>query len=70
MAWERPFVSVGITLVLIGIALILVPIILKLIPTLNIERVPWFIIYIYRKENVFFATSPILIIIEIMYLIK
>jgi len=67
MHWERSFIIFGVTLILIGIALILVPIIVKLFPSVNVEKIPWFLLYIYRKNGFFFATSPILIIIGIAY---
>lgn len=67
MGWERQFTIFGVTFILIGIALILVPIILRLIPTMDLEKIPWLLLYIYRKDGFFFATSPILIIIGIVY---
>ena len=64
---ERPLTTIGITFILIGIALILVPIIIKFIPTVDGERIPWILLYIYKKDNFIFATSPILIIIGAAY---
>lgn len=67
MDWERAFIILGITLVLMGFALILVPIIVKVFPSVNLEKIPWILLYVYRKNGFFFATSPILIIIGIAY---
>ncbi len=68
----RPFTILGLFLMLLGAIFLLLPLILKYIP--EIERLPSIIIYIYRKDNFFFATSPILIIISLVsllyYLIK
>ena len=63
MAWERPITVFGIVLILIGIALVLIPIIVRLIPEIDLEKIPWFLLLIYRKDGFFFATSPLLIII-------
>lgn len=69
MGWEREFTVFGVTLILIGFALFFVPIVIKLIPTINVEKIPWFLLYVYRKDGFIFATSPILIIIGIVNLI-
>ena len=69
MDWESPFTIFGLTIILIGIALICVPIVIRLIPTLDLEKIPWFLLYVYRKNGFFFATSPILIVIGIAYLL-
>ena len=65
----RPLTAIGITFILIGIALIVVPIIIRLIPTVNIKRIPWILLYVYKRDGFFFATSPILIIIGVAYLL-
>jgi hypothetical protein len=67
MDWEISTTIFGMTLVLIGIVLILLPIIIRHIPTMDLEKVPWLLLYIYRKDGFFFATSPILIIVGIVY---
>lgn len=67
VGWERPFTVIGVMLILVGIALIVVPMVVKLIPALELRRIPWFLLYVYRREGFFFATSPILIIIGILY---
>jgi len=67
MDWEKSLVIFGVTLILMGIALILVPLIVKVFPSVNLEKIPWILFYVYRKDGFFFATSPILIIIGIVY---
>jgi len=67
MDLERAFIIFGVTLILMGIALILIPLIVKLFPSVNLEKIPWILLYVYRKNGFFFATSPILIIIGIAY---
>jgi len=67
MAWIGPLTAFGLLLILIGIALVLIPIIVKLVPEINVEKIPWFLLYIYRKDGFIFATSPLLIIVGIGY---
>ncbi|MCS7115877.1 MAG: hypothetical protein RMJ31_00055 [Nitrososphaerota archaeon] len=60
----------GIILILIGIVLFLIPFVIRAIPSLEIlQRIPPIILYIYRSDGFFFATSPILIILGLIYLI-
>ncbi len=63
----RPFTILGLILMLLGAILLLLPLILKYIP--EIEKLPSIILYVYRKGNFIFATSPILIIVSIISLI-
>ncbi|MEM2137064.1 MAG: hypothetical protein QXX09_02715 [Candidatus Methanomethylicia archaeon] len=67
--WEKMFLNLGIVFILFGLALIIIPLIIRYLPSISIERIPWIILWIYRKDNFFFATSPILIIIGIIYMI-
>jgi hypothetical protein len=67
MDTDVPLTSLGILFVPIGIAFVLVPIAAKIIPQADLERIPWFLLYIYRKDNFVFATSPLLIIVSIVY---
>jgi len=67
MNTEIPFTSLGILFILIGIAFVLIPIVARLIPEVNLEKIPWILLYVYRTENFVFATSPLLIIISIAY---
>ena len=64
---EIPFTSLGILFILIGIAFVLIPIVAKLIPEVDLEKIPWFLLYIYRRDNFVFATSPLLIVVSIAY---
>ncbi|RLG46691.1 MAG: hypothetical protein DRO00_07845 [Thermoproteota archaeon] len=63
----RPFTILGLFLMLLGAIFLLLPVILKYIP--EIERLPSIIIYVYRRGNFFFVTSPILIIISLISLL-
>lgn len=66
--WEKLFTIAGVTFIAIGIILILISLVARFIPVVKLENIPWFILYIYRGDGFFFATSPILIIIAIIYL--
>ena len=67
MDWQNPFNVFGLTLILIGVALLIVPIIAKIIPTIDLEKIPWPILYVYRNDGFVFITSPLLIIIGVAY---
>ena len=69
MFWERVFTSFGVFLVLIGLAFIVAPLIVKHLPSISLERIPWVVLWVYRKDNFWFATSPILIIAGIIYIL-
>lgn len=66
----RPFAMIGLTFILIGLVLLLFPLIPKLTPILDkLEKLPPILIYIYKHDNFYFVTSPILIIIALTFLI-
>ncbi|MCP8315252.1 MAG: hypothetical protein H3Z52_02005 [archaeon] len=60
----------GILLILIGLALVLLPIIANYLPSIEkLEKLPPILIYVYRSENFYFITSPLLILISLILLI-
>jgi len=59
-----PFTSMGWVLILVGILFVALPYISRVIP--GSERVPWLILYVYRRDGFYFATSPLLILISII----
>jgi|YelNatPaOPRAMG01_1025707.scaffolds.fasta_scaffold14534_9 hypothetical protein len=65
---ERILTAIGVFFIVIGFALIAIPLIAKSISTAKLESIPWFILYIYRSNGFFLATSPILIVLAIIYL--
>jgi type II secretory pathway component PulF len=62
--WERPFTLPGIVMVLLGMLFVLIPHLARYAP--EIEKLPPILLYVYRWDNFYFATSPILIIISII----
>jgi hypothetical protein len=63
----KPLTTMGILLIILGIILVALPIITRIIP--KAEQIPWFIIWIYRSNGFYFATSPLLIALSILSII-
>lgn len=64
------FIVSGILLIIIGVILVLLPIIANYLPSMErLENLPPILIYVYRSENFYFITSPILILISLILLI-
>ena len=61
-----PFTSMGWILILLGAIFVALPYITQLVP--SIERIPWFILYVYRRDGFYFATSPLLIVLSLLSL--
>ena len=59
-----PFTSMGWVLILVGVLLVVLPYISRIIP--DAERLPWFILFVYRRDGFYFATSPLLILISLI----
>jgi hypothetical protein len=67
METYRPLTLLGLVFIVCGVILVALPFIIRHLP--NIERLPWILVYIYRKDDFYFVTSPILIMISIASLI-
>lgn len=63
----RPLTIMGLIFIVSGIILVALPFILRHLP--SVERLPWILLFIYRKDGFYFATSPLLIMISIASLI-
>jgi hypothetical protein len=53
----------GWMLILLGFIFVALPYITRVVP--NIDRIPWWIIWVYKRDNFYFATSPLLIFISV-----
>jgi hypothetical protein len=53
--------------ILLGVALLLLPLITKIISTIDLEKILWLLLYVYRSDGFVFITSPLLIIIGVAY---
>lgn len=63
----RPLAAVGWMLILVGVLLVALPYLSRLAP--SVERLPWYIVYVYRSDGFTFATSPLLIFLSILSLL-
>jgi hypothetical protein len=63
----RPFTTLGLVLIACGLILVALPFVIRSMPSL--EKVPWIILWVYRRDGFFFATSPLLIIISVLSLL-
>jgi hypothetical protein len=54
----------GWVLILVGVLFVALPYLSRVIP--GVERVPWYIIYVYRRDGFYFATSPLLILLSLI----
>ena len=50
----------GILFLILGLLFLAAPMLLRVAPSL--ENAPWYILYVYRRDDFVFVTSPILII--------
>ena len=57
----------GWILILLGIIFVAMPYIARFVP--DLDRIPWWILWVYRSDGFYFATSPILIFISIISII-
>lgn len=57
----------GILFLMLGLLFFVAPILLKTIP--SPENIPWYILFVYRREGFVFVTSPVLITISIIALL-
>ena len=57
----------GLLLIVCGLILVLIPVIARYLPSL--DKLPWIILWVYRKNGFYFATSPLLIIISVISLL-
>lgn len=62
-SYYRPFTVMGLVLILCGLVLVALPLIARHLP--NIERLPWIIVWVYRRDGFYFVTSPLLIILSV-----
>jgi len=60
------FNFLGITLILLGVVFIAHPYISRVV---DIDKIPWIIIWVYRSDRFTFATSPILLLVSVISLL-
>lgn len=60
------FSLLGITLILLGVVFLAYPYIGRVI---DVDKIPWIIIWVYRRDGFTFATSPILLLVSVISLL-
>ena len=66
---QRPFLIVGFILIALGVILVLLQFVLEFAPRLErLGKLGKLVIYVYRRNNFYFITSPLLILIGLAYL--
>lgn len=63
--WYGSFAWLGVIVILLGVLLLAVPYLIRYAP--EIEKLPPILLYVYRRDGFYFATSPILIIVSIVW---
>ena len=65
--WYRSFAWLGVMMILLGVLFVAIPYIIRYAP--EIEKLPPILLYVYRRDGFYFATSPILIIVSIVWVL-
>ena len=63
----RPMTLLGLLLILSGVVLVALPFVARHLPSL--EKLPWILVWVYRRDGFYFITSPLLIIISLVSLV-
>jgi hypothetical protein len=63
----QPSTTLGLLLIVSGLLLVLLPFLARYLPSL--DQVPWFLIWVYRRDGFYFATSPLLLLLSLLSLI-
>jgi len=63
----NPFASIGWLLMLLGLILVALPYLTRMVPAL--DKVPWWIIWVYKRDGFYFATSPLLILLSLLSIV-
>ncbi len=63
----REFTALGWFLIVLGLLFVALPYIVRVAP--SVERLPWFILWVYRRDGFYFATSPLLIILSVLSIV-
>ena len=59
------FTWLGLIMMVLGIIFFLIPYAIRYAP--EIQKLPPLLLYVYHRDNFYFATSPILIIISLIW---
>jgi hypothetical protein len=62
----NPYTIFGVLLIFLGVVFVALPYIGRVV---DVDKIPWIILYVYKSDGFVFATSPILIILSAISLI-
>jgi hypothetical protein len=60
----REFTALGWVLIALGVLFVAMPYVARAVP--SVERLPWYILWVYRSDGFYFATSPLLILLSLL----
>ena len=63
------FAAIGLILIALGVLALLIPLLLESEILGWLEKIPPIIVYVYRRNGFTFVTSPILIVVGVLYLL-
>ncbi len=61
-----PYSVIGVLFIILGVIFVALPYLGRYI---DLDRIPWIILYIYRRDGFTFATSPLLLIISLVSIV-
>lgn len=62
----NPLTLLGVFPILLGVVFVALPYISRVV---DVEKIPWIILYVYRSDGFVFATSPLLLILSVLSLL-
>jgi len=60
----REYAALGWVLIALGVLFVAMPYVARAVP--SVERLPWYILWVYRSDDFYFATSPLLILLSLL----
>lgn len=61
-----PYSVIGVLFIILGVIFVTLPYLGRYI---DLDKIPWIILYVYRRDGFTFATSPLLLIISLVSIV-
>ncbi len=61
-----PYSAIGVLFIILGIIFVTLPYLGRYV---DLEKIPWILLYVYRRDGFTFATSPILLMISVVSIV-
>lgn len=61
-------VIIGVSFIVIGVILMVIPFLAKHITLETLKKIPWWVIWIYKRNSFYLVTSPLLIAATLVYI--